>query len=750
MIMISNRITLKEIFGENANEANRIISEDKVVDIYDIDGIEYCVFMKNDNNKFENIIKYQLEDIDRRFIMIYKDYRELFHDNLEKSEIYKELNISKNVMKQTGNYIKVNGTTIFTTGNEVTFHLEEEGANYLTYEDTGNARGDVLSISIRDLIKLYNVQGNNLYKRNIREGLVQKGEKNNLLYDSFKAQFMTEFIRYLKSIKYREKDINKVKDDLIKIFQISKRQLEEYNNFDLTIENENFWFKHNGITIVADSERSVKHELSVITFKAKEVQVVNGAQTISRWFELRERAIMHFKDKILTSYIDEFLGVLKVKVTIIKPVNQKFNNPNFTNQVTIGLNTQTPILESDIFVKSSVDVERLRETLNKEGVEIINIGKLANRKTYFTLKEIIQLYYCSIELPGTARNLAINKISDNNLIEEINMFLKENKDENLFSFCNFLSLQHQIEDVWKEEKVKFKKGEITADFAADKDKFLGFLSNGLMYFKSYLFATVEFEALVVENDINELLKSRLFDFEKKFYRVVEENKINVDSNIFKKDDTFQKVVSPNFIDKNMELNGMEESIKKINEWYSNENDSKNAHIDKSWKSNGVKNILKEIGFKIDNMRTITFKDNTVTEAFSFPSATFIDLANKAVSTVDEKELDFENSEFKKQISKTYNLLVFMPETMQVKHLPFNFDEYKEDAKQVYTNTLKELQENIDDYVFIGEKDDCSFHIRPHGKNGEDRITLADDSEVMKNTFWANKKTMNKIISNNLK
>lgn len=745
---------LKAAFGDKYLQLEKLNGDTNgLIETYDLEGFEYCVFIKNNDNGLKDLIKYQLDNIERKFILVYRDFREFYNDKIVNvSALAKELKISKKELNDAEDFLKVNSITYFYEDSSMSFEVDSERFNYLTY-NSDVARADIFSINIGNILDLFNVQGNNLFKRNIREGLVRKGTDSNQLQGELKTQFAREFAKFI----YENKEFDEsLIESVIEKLNLGYDFNEEYDRSDKPVD---FWFKHNGITIVADNCDSVIREYSTLIIKPAEVQVVNGAQTISRLFEIRE-AINQI-DELAEKAVSTFLRKMYVKVTIIKPIKESFNkmDSNFVNEVTVGLNTQTPILGSDIFVKQSPQVASLKEILEGEGIQIANIGKIINKINYFSLKDIIQLYYCAKGNPGKSRNLPVKSISDDKLITEIIRYLGSDGDgkDILAEFSTYLSKQVIIEREWK----KNKKTEIIVDETEYSKKIKSLLANGLSYFKSYLFNYLDFN--FDEDYSDELfcedLKKYFYLFKTDFIKFcIESNKFeNIDSNLFKKDNCYEYIIKCK----------KEISLKKIGHGTSNKQDVFNeiskinelikVYIDngeinvtqKNWKNNAAKRVLSDLGADLNDVRTITIENGKVTEAFPFDTSSFLSLANQVLETNDIKNIEFNNSQFEILVKKEYNLFIFDNNNL-MKIVKINFDKYMKQAEEVYKNTAEALYNSDGKYVFVAASDKKAFHIRPKARNKKDKLILVDGSELVKQTFWANKDTMNEIIAPLLK
>lgn len=737
--MINHAELVLKILNDKKSKIKKIESESVIKECYEVDGIEYYIYDKKENYKMDDLVRCQTEGIDRRFILIYKSYTELFKDEIQDKSLERKLGISKKDLRQTISLLKANSIIHYESKEIIDIILDDFGANYLTYVST-DARGDVFSISIYDLLRLFEEQGNNLFLNNIREGLVKTGSNNTLLYESFKAQFFNEFIKYLKQL-YKI-DTKYISDILKSRIDIDEDEIRKQKNVD-------FWFKHNGITMVGKNADSITHCSTILRIKTGEVQIVNGAQTISRWYELRDKAmeiINNEIDDLNSTVVDEFLRKIWVKTILIRPISGSYKDDNFIDEVTIGLNTQTPIFGPDIFVKQTPKVYELKIILRRAGIEIVSTGKIPNNRIYFELKQIVQLYLCSIGKPGSSRNLSIKDLKNENTINEMLEKFSSEKNDDLSRFSSFLNLQNSIEDFWiKQRKKTESDNSIKNQFELnDVENYKVLLANGLSYFKAYIFQEVDFNSLEMNESFEELNKIFVC-FSNDFYKgLCESQDVKIlDSNLFKKDYFFREYLYNNRVSNIRQLDGVETINGLLLKM--------KFKLDKNYKSSNFSNIkkfLKGNNIELNNYRTITSNKNGVTEAFSFPSSSFIDLVNKINESDDENDLKFENSHFHKYIVLDYYLFVYFEEEEIFKLIKFNFKKYENDAKAVYEKVVDKLRE--DDYSFPKQSDNLSFHVRPKALDSNDKIIMPNETKEVKKTFWANKETMNEIIKESLK
>ncbi|MDE7287291.1 MAG: hypothetical protein K2N55_10685, partial [Lachnospiraceae bacterium] len=80
---------------------------------------------------------------------------------------------------------------------------------------------------------------------------------------------------------------------------------------------------------------------------------------------------------------------------------------------------------------------------------------------------------------------------------------------------------------------------------------------------------------------------------------------------------------------------------------------------------------------------------------------------------------------------------------------FSFVEYSKEAKEVYELTVKAF-ESGDEEAFPKVRDKRGFHVRPKAMNADDTFEFSNGNRITKRTFWANKETMDTLLSKYLK
>ncbi|MBD5462596.1 MAG: hypothetical protein HDR24_05985 [Lachnospiraceae bacterium] len=84
--------------------------------------------------------------------------------------------------------------------------------------------------------------------------------------------------------------------------------------------------------------------------------------------------------------------------------------------------------------------------------------------------------------------------------------------------------------------------------------------------------------------------------------------------------------------------------------------------------------------------------------------------------------------------------------LKVRYVPeFSFEEYDKEAREVYELTVRAFESGNEE-AFPKVKDKKGFHVRPKGINANDTFEFSNGSQITKRTFWANKDTMDALLS----
>ena len=156
------------------------------------------------------------------------------------------------------------------------------------------------------------------------------------------------------------------------------------------------------MTVFYYGKANIDFSGTTIKLNPQEISVINGAQTITNFFEWMkeiEEDIENIKEgdfteeknsinklkKYSVNYIEEVLKRTKVKVIFID------GEEDFLKPITYGLNTQIPIVESDI-IADSKDVNELNEELKRKSMKICKCGEEESIHTAFSLLDFVKKY----------------------------------------------------------------------------------------------------------------------------------------------------------------------------------------------------------------------------------------------------------------------------------------------------------------------------------------------------------------------
>ncbi|HDR4735987.1 TPA: DNA mismatch repair protein MutH [Bacillus cereus] len=622
--------------------------------------------------------------------------------------------------------------------NEIELFLEEEGINYLEYKgvNTENESGIglVYNMSLKELYKLYNQTGSELFKDNVRLGI--SGSQANRLRDNFKTKFLLGLYG-LNNSDDKDSEFKEKVNEYLK----ENNGSDNFNGYQNALGN--FWFHHNGITIYSSEKFRVAEDK--IIFNPLNVSVINGAQTLTHCTDIVRTITKDLKNRLgkddlkVNNFINQLMDELKQSVkikTIFIAVNSKLKR-----SITLGLNTQIPVKIEDIKTKTEL-VDQINMKLEKKNKKICRNGE---ERSYggFLLPDFVKAYLLFRDKPGTARNLNKNKLEE--YLKEIDEFLDKDV-ESVDDFFRNMDVFDYVDKWWR----KREKPEMVPE-----ENYAGLSSNGKFYFKSY--CKDVYNDAEDENNKEEYFQGIYESFVDTFIELAAPRVI--DSNMLKKDDLYKSYQESSRIleedtDKAIEL--FKEPLELVNkyEMYREHNKSK------SNRSMFIKKELEEQGIKIE-FRTInvTVKDTeesfSLKESFALPSKTFSQFyeIDNYPKIYDDEKVDeifsFETSYLKKEIEKEFFLFIFIEnlvgKLIGIQVIPnFNFSNLFLKAKEVYDDTIDKFKAGNAD-GFVKASDNKGLHIRPKAKDANDTFTFTDDSQQIKRTFWVNRETVLQII-----
>lgn len=392
-----------------------------------------------------------------------------------KKEVYKKL---KNATERKNLLRWFDRKISYYTELEDSIKLEVEGygENYLEYANCLNGpvhsqkiiKGRIYNLTFFELKKIFNVRGKDLFRKNVRFGL-----KDNKIGNQIRIKFK----KYIKTGIYEEWKKRNSGNSIEKIKEIIGLE-EDYTEY----LPENFWFYHNGVTVFYYGKANIDFSGTTIKLNPQEISVINGAQTITNFFEgmkeieedienikegdfTEEKNSINKLKKYSVNYIEEVLKRTKVKVIFID------GEEDFLKPITYGLNTQIPIVESDI-IADSKDVNELNEKLKRKSMKICKSGEEESIHTAFSLLDFVKKYLITQFKPGTSKNLQKKDLLK--YIKEANEKIDKNTD-----IIDEIEKVVVIEEWWKSEK---KERESFYGDAIDEP----YLKYGKNYFESFI------------------------------------------------------------------------------------------------------------------------------------------------------------------------------------------------------------------------------------------------------------------------
>lgn len=680
---------------------------------------EGLIFNKTE---FSTVVKAESEKIFFSLVMVFKDLDE---ESQIRAEIYKDLKtavdkkfFNKCFDEKIGIYIN--------RPNQVEIEVEQDGINFLEYETEvennekckGYLNGYIYNVSYQELRNIFNVTGRKLFCENVRVGL--KNDKiGKKLEKSFKDYIKVGmYLELMKENEYKNYE-ERVREELDLI--------EDENILKMRVPDK-FWFYHNGVTIFSFDTVKVDRSNNKIKLNPSKISIINGAQTITNFYnavnELRSRFVkINEKIGISSKYSNKWIDMclknvgkkIKIKTIIIDGLNE------FVKEISKGLNTQIPIQEETILAVSPVAV-KINKALKSEGISITRDGEVS-AEINLSVLEYVKKYLIIQGEPGKSKNL--NKKELESLLEKSSNICSEK------SFKSKLKLLIELDEWWK--------GTRSADnFLNEENKGdVEYFKYGKNYFGSYL----------ISKDINEVDEENLYNLFNQFVKEFKLIKKTVSLEDFKDDNLYKEYektipLKKTQVDKNINLYSINED--ELCQ-YLNDNIKSKYTV-----SNVISDYLNDKDIIISYFRVIAKKGNEIKEAYPFPNRTFTELYQTKDDNENAVNIEFENSEFYKEIKKEFPVFVASwnddgNKIIKVKIInDFSFRNYAEDAKKVF-NITKEAFKSGDDSLFTKSSENKKFHIRTKAINSEDTFEFSNGMQITKRTFWANKETVKEII-----
>lgn len=698
-----------------------------------IDGVEERYFIydctgKNQEFDYASYAeKMKEEEGISRQIIVFKNWE---HEWELREKAYKELKKAAD-KKQLLQWFEEKTAFYTELNNLVELDVEEDGVNYLQYESNSRyleehvgrcLKSRVYNVSFAELKKIFNVTGKDLFRKNVRYGL-----RNNRTGNDIQVKFK-EYVRvgaYIKWLKEHPEDEGDL--ELKKVFEIE-------DDFAIRIP-ENFWFYHNGVTIFYYGSGNIDFSGSHIKLNPKEVSVINGAQTLTNFFEgikalpeefavnclnvIEEEITAEKLINFLKKYILVAMNNMKVKTIFID------GSEAFVQPITYGLNTQIPIVESDIIADSDA-VQEINKFLRRKNMKIKKSGEADSVEVGLSVLEFVKKYLIVLGMPGKSKNLRRTDL--NYYIQEA----KEKFDKGSEKLLEDLYRDSLIEMWWKESKKDRENKKL------DENEKL-YMKNGKNYFESFVLSEMTAE-------LDEEYMSLLFE---NFIKTFMEIKPRPMIQDFKKDDLFKEYCAYKAKKGEQEVTITENDCEQLRE-YLNETKPSPYTIQKS-----IIEFLNMIEKGIPYFRVIACSNLKVREAFPFPNVTFSELYQGRDEFEQAEYKSYETSSFGKEVSKVFPVFIINWRNTEdnekgriaesIKFFPeFSFKRYSDEAKLVYNQTIQTFIDGNEE-EFTKVKDGKAFHVRPKAANAEDTFEFTNGKRITRRTFWANKNTMDDLI-----
>lgn len=281
-----------------------------------------------------------------------------------------------------------------------------------------SAEGKVYNANLYDLVNLYNLTGDLLFKDNVRE---------------------------------------KIEDVLNVDTEIQKT---------LDSEPENFWFFNNGVTIMLDSEclsQRREYQLDIDISNTAELSVINGAQTISvatfyyykliNDIESSDDEDSDLKDELKSKL--ESAKQAKVLLRIIKKDESK-GEEKFYKEISVSLNRQKAINDSDIRYTEYL-IEDINNISEGKGNPYFYIDKREDKKQkkmprHYSVERFVKVSAIYLlQEPGSARSAKGKYIKQDTQWNRLNVSEKGNLSEELFlrKYKAFVIMEKVFEQISK-------------------------------------------------------------------------------------------------------------------------------------------------------------------------------------------------------------------------------------------------------------------------------------------------------------
>lgn len=744
-------LVLDNIDIEDGTMETKNFEDDRFVYIEAVDNnlfadVTYLVYQCNGEYRFSFDCYNKIKDEIERSKEMNSFFKPIFvFDDLDQETIQYEEEYNRIKTAEDRRRIKdlfAEKKSVYKSTGKITLAIDEDGINFLEYGnanmhfDGANLNGYVYNVSYFELKKLFNISGKELFRENIRYGLLKENYTKKKLVKNFEKYLKVGIFNEIKYLDTTQEAIEN-NEKIRGILELDEESVEQF------VPNI-FWFNHNGVTVFVMDEK-IDRSNNTIEFSSQKASIINGAQTMTNLYkttndvkkelmqlcEKELKKIIEDKKQINTTvkeYIDELIN--KICKTIYLKTIFIEGDKRYVKGISDGLNTQVPISEIDILAGSEI-VEKINRKLAKENIRIVKEGELEN-KNQISVLNFAKKYKIIQGIPGTSKNLNRNVVED--IIEEAA------EKETIQDLARKIRIVIDADEWWIKNK---KEGlvKIESEIEANIYKY------GRNYYESYV-------VLRMPDNTDEDVLSNIFI---EFIRDAKLAKIEKTMAEFKKDDLFIEIQQ---IYKNPPVGQLKEGEKQdvINEKlddlvkYLDEKKENNynisALITRFWEGENI---------SFDYFRTITVRNQdgiyVPAEAFPFPSNTFSELYLQVDYSNDTKVVPrFEKSSFCNEIKRKYPVFIIEKQKdgkiVKVHYRDgFSFEKYEKDARVVFDKTVKAFEDGNEE-EFVKSSDDLGFHIRPKAANSNDTFEFSNGKEITKRTFWANKSIIKELLNEN--
>lgn len=654
--------------------------------------------------------------------------------------------------------------------------IDENGTNYLKHSKNFNEEeisAYLITASLLDVFSLYEKNGPKLFDRNIRYNLTKA--ISNPLTIAFETQIRKDFYKRCEYLLKKAPFNDNTTKDLIHDFFFSHIKCDiDVLSDNTNLNNDLFWFKHNGVTIFSQkSSKVLEVNNDSINIPLKNTYVINGAQTISKTYNIYMNLELDIK-KHLHSNIDlqkQLLDILKqtikdtkLKLTII------IGNENIDSEITTGLNSQLPVKYEDIATVSE-ESRQITSILEKEGYTLLKQGEVLSSEKNITVGLLCRIALCIQQKPGSAKNITQTKILTE--LKEISSSLKNSSEvsnNTSYKYTNTLLESIKIHDIINSNWKQITNDVIVNNNKNDNIKEIKKLNK---YTFSYFVAYIIYIYIISNNskkdidslEINSNLELEYMKMVELILEISNNSEIDiVNYNTYKNNLLFEKMIQSmkkiekgKYIEENtcdITAEFLFDVIKLYNENEVNKTMKASLH-------NSINKTLTEKKITIDNFRTISQRvgKKTTIESFPFPSKSFMSISNminhNTNPTISVKVYPYSESEFAKYIEMEYTIFYSVMEENKIVELHYIskekiFSKFSENAKIAYSKTISAFDnESTEEFPRISDK--LTFHVRPKAKNSTDTFRFTDNGdEIPKQTFWVNSQDMFEIINQIIK